>query len=213
MKGEFILMIGKKSKKHLLVVAAVALFLAPQVIAQGKNEIGLLLGGTFVSKSSSVDIQSGLTYEATYAHQFLTFSRLGLAFELPLIAVPSQNVRSISVLSPRNYASLFITPGIRLTSRRHAHIFPWASIGGGYARFDESTTLIAGAPNPFKRGTNKAALQYGAGVDFKLPFRIPLPIALRGEIRSFLSGQPRLNIANGNGQFNVLIAGGVVLHF
>ncbi len=214
MKGESGSMIEKRSRKHLLVVVAVALFLAPQAIAQGKNEIGLLIGGTFVPSLSSIDIKSGLAYEATFAHKFIALPGVGFGFEVPFVAVPSQDVQSASIFSPRNYASLFITPGVRLTLAPSALISPWASIGGGYARFSESTTLVTGAPNPFTRGTNKGALQYGGGADFKLPLGIPLPIALRAEVRDFFSGQPRLNVSrSGNGQHNVFVAGGLVLHF
>ena len=93
-------------------------------------------------------------------------------------------------------------------------VSPWASVGGGYARFDESKTLVSGAPNTFQTGTNRGALQYGGGVDFKAPWHVLLPLAFRGEIRDFYSGQPRLNVVrSGTGQHNVIVSGGIVLGF
>lgn len=206
-------MIGHNSKK-LFLILAVAILLGTKAPAQAKDEVGLLLGGIVTPTSSALNIQSGLAYEATYAHRLVTLPGIGFGFEVPFVAVPSQDVQSASVFSPRNYASLFITPGIRFTLVPKSSISPWASIGGGYARFSESTTLVTGTPNPFTRGTNKGALQYGGGIDVQMPFHIPLPIALRGEVRDFFSGQPRLNVARpNNGQHNVLVAGGFVLKF
>jgi len=184
-------------------------------LAQSKNEVGLLLGGNIVPTSTTnFNIHSGLAYQATYGHRFTGSRPVGWGFEVPFVALPSQDVQSPSPSSPRNYASIFITPGIRVTFVPVAAISPWASVGGGFARFAESTTLVTGAPNTFKTGTNKGALQYGGGVDFKTPFKIPVPLVLRGEIRDFYSGQPRLNIARpGKGQHNVIISGGIVLRF
>ena len=100
---------------------------------------------------------------------------------MPFVALPSQDVQSPSPNSPRNYASIFIPPGIRVTFVPTSAISPWASVGGGYARFAESTTLVTGAPNTFKTGTNKGALQFGGGVDFKTlsGFRSPLSYGAR----------------------------------
>jgi hypothetical protein len=96
----------------------------------------------------------------------------------------------------------------------NAPISPWASVGGGYARFAESTTLVTGSLNPFVTGTNKGVLQFGGGVDVKSPVNLLLPLSLRGEVRDFYSGQPRFNtVTTNSGQHNVLVSGGVVLRF
>ena len=200
----------------LVVGFAFVAWLGTTGMAQStNNEVGLLLGGSIVPTSTTgFNISSGLAFQATYAHRFTGNRPVGWGFEVPFVALPSQDVQSRSPNSPRNYASIFITPGIRVTFVPTSAISPWASVGGGYARFAESTTLVTGAPNTFKTGTNKGALQFGGGVDFKTPFRIPFPLVLRGEIRDFYSGQPRLNIVRtGNGQHNVIISGGIVLRF
>lgn len=184
--------------------------------AEAKNEIGLLLGGNIIPTSTTnLSLNSGLAYQATFAHRFIGINGVGLAFEVPFVALPSQGVQSNSIFVPRNFASIFITPGIRVSFALKSAISPWASLGGGYARFAESTTLVTGAPNPFKTGTNKGALQFGGGADFKAPFHIPLfPLAFRGEIRDFYTGQPRLNIIRSEtGQHNIVVSGGIVLRF
>lgn len=206
-------MIRAGLKKFSLTFAVLTLLSSG--FAQSKNEIGLLLGGSIVPTSTTnLNIHSGLAYQATYAHWFKANGGIRLGFEVPFVALPSQDVKSSSPIAPRNYASLFVTPGIRLSFLSDSAISPWASIGGGYARFDESTTLVTGEPNTFKTGSNKGALQYGGGLDFKTPFKIPFPLALRGEIRDFYTGQPRLNIARSeSGQHNVIVSGGIVLRF
>lgn len=209
-------MICKITRNLLVVFAAVGL-LGTNGLAQSKNEVGLLLGGSIVPTSATnLKINSGLAYQATYAYRFKANGGIGIGFEVPFVALPSQDVRSNSPFSPRNYASIFITPGFRLTFVPNSAISPWASVGGGYARFAESTTLVTGVPNTFKTGTNKGALQYGGGVDFKTPFKVPLPfpLAFRGEVRDFYTGQPRLNVVRlNNGQHNVVVSGGIVLRF
>ena len=47
-----------------------------------------------------------------------------------------------------------------------------------------------------------------------MPFKGFFPLVLRGEVRDFFTGQPRLNIArSGGGQHNVIVSGGIVLRF
>jgi hypothetical protein len=48
-------------------------------------------------------------------------------------------------------------------------------------------------------GTNGAALRYGGGADFKMPFKVFFPLVLHGKVRDFFTGQPRLNIARSGG--------------
>lgn len=183
--------------------------------AQGKDEVGLLLGGSVIPNSTpNLKIGSTLAYQATYAHRFFDNQAFGFAFEVPFVALPSQAVHSVIPTVPQNFASLFLTPGFRVTLAPKRTIAPWASVGGGYSRFAESSLLENGTPNIFKKGTNKGALQYGGGVDLKAPFHLPLPLLFRGEIRDFYSGQPRLNIVrSGPGQHNIFISGGFVLRF
>jgi hypothetical protein len=185
----------------------------------GKNEIGFLLGGTVTpalgtaGQGSRLEIGSGITFQATYARKLIDANAVGVFFEVPFLATPLQNVNTSNGLSPANYASLFITPGVRLKLAPDAAFSPWFSIGGGYARFDESALRLDGAPNT-TRGTNRGAIQFGGGVDIRTPFRILFPIDLRAEVRDFYSDKPNYNgVANSGFQHNLVFSGGFVVHF
>jgi hypothetical protein len=206
-------------------ILTVCLFIPVSIPALAQNnEIGLLLGGMITPRPSTLNqggsvpatlsINSGLAFQAIYTHFYggNNWARPGL--EVAFIASPLQDVISASPSASRNYASIFITPGIHVRFVPKSALSPWASVGGGYARFTESTTLRSGQPNPFQPGVNKGALQYGGGVDFKTSLHLLIPIVLRAEVRDFYTGQPRLNVQrSGSGQHNVVVSGGIVLRF
>lgn len=207
-------------KRASYIFFLLALFVSQAVkpaAAQGRNEIGLLLGARVASDpgvTPNLEIGKSLAYQLTYAHWFLRGEGAAVALEIPFAALPSQDVKSPSLTAPRNFAAIYVTPGIRVKVAENRGISPWASVGGGYARFDESSTLLTGSPNPFTTGTNKGALQFGGGVDLRSPINLLLPIGFRVEVRDFYSGQPRFNaITTSNGQHNVLVSGGLVLRF
>jgi len=183
--------------------------------AQHKNEVGLLLGGIVtpdqgIVPSGRLEIGAGYTFQATYARQLTKSEKIALYFEVPFLATPLVDVRSGDPAAPQNYASLFVTPGIRFKFRPDERVSPFSSIGGGYARFDESELRIDGAPNTGARGTNSGVLQLGGGVDYKVFSRI----SLRGEVRDFYSGKPQYNVTpEGSRQHNVVVSGGFVVHF
>lgn len=184
--------------------------------ADHKNEVGLLLGGittsdrSIVSGPGTISVSTGITYQATYARLLKQTDRVGIYFEVPFVASPLQDVASSNPAVPLNYASLFITPGVRFKFRPEQRVSPFVAVGGGYARFDESEDLVSGVPNPGPRGTNTGVLQFGGGFDVKVFSRI----SLRGEVRDFYSGRPQYNvITDGDRQHNVVFSGGFVLHF
>ena len=114
----------------------------------------------------------------------------------------------------RNYASLFITPAVRVLFNGKGTVSPWASLGGGYGRIDASTTLLNGSANTGLRNLNTATLQFGGGVDVRTPVHILAPIALRAEVRDFYSGAAPLNAGGRDErQHNVVFSGGFVLRF
>ncbi len=194
---------------------AAALFMSSYSVAQ-TNEIGFLLGRHVVSSAGAItpdhlETKGGVAYGLTYSHSWTRHLPISVGYEIPFVATPSQFVRSNDVSVPRNYASIFVTPALRVKLLPNSAISPWGSVGGGYARFDESTTLVTGQKNTFKTGKNSGAFEVGGGVDFKLPI---LPIALRGEVRDFYAGEPQLNLPRTNDkQHNVIVSGGFVLHF
>jgi hypothetical protein len=186
----------------------------------GKNELGLLLGGAvtpslaIAGQSSDVRFGGGLTFQATYARRLASATVAALYFEVPFLAAPLINVSSSDPSVPANYASIFITPGVRLKLVPDSAISPWLSVGGGYARFHESAERQDGAPNTGRIGANRGAAEFSGGLDIHTPLKILLPINLRVEVRDIYSGQPNYNVNTGGGfQHNVLFSGGFVVSF
>jgi len=184
--------------------------------AEHQNEVGLLLGGivtqdrNIVPGPGTVDISPGLTFQATYARLLKQTEAVGIYFEIPFVATPSTDVASTNPAVPFNYASLFVTPGVKFKFRPQKKTSPFVAVGGGFARFDESSTLVSGAPNLGPRGTNSGVLQFGGGVDVKVFSRF----SVRGEVRDFYSGRPQFNVStDGDRQHNVVFSGGFVVHF
>ncbi len=185
-----------------------------------KNEVGFLLGGTIVpslrirNQNADAGFGSGLTFQATYARHLTDSKSTTLYFEVPVLSSPLVNATSSSVSVPKNYAFIFVTPGIRVKLRSNSAISPWFSVGGGHATFQESTERQDGSPNPGGITTNKAAAQFGGGVDFRTPIKILFPIALRTEVRDFYSGKPNFVVNTGGGfQHTLVFSGGFVVSF
>ena len=199
------------------------MFVALAASAQTKNEVGLSIGvlippnpgatTTIVQpQPTNISFASGLAFEANYARRILTRDSWALEVEVPLLAVPSEDITSRPATNvPRNYASLFITPSLRARLWPEKRLSPWASVGGGYARYAESASLQDAANNPYGRGTNAGALQYGVGADYRLA-TIFLPISLRGEVRNLYAGEPSLNFRDA-GHNHPFVTGGFVIHF
>lgn len=204
-----------------------------------KADVSLTVGGTFVSDSNvnfvlicpvappqtcpsvAGTISSGhhVYIAGTPALQLLGLKVVSLYLEVPIAGIPSHNLQFSGVTallgnpsSPfGNISSLFVTPAFRLKVLPSSPIAPFVSIGGGLARY----SLNNGS-------TNRGALEYGGGLDFKTG--IPL-LGFRAEVRDFVSGDP--NFLNGLvGPFapntvpqsglhrhNILAGGGVVLRF
>ncbi|MBI3649450.1 MAG: hypothetical protein HY231_00190 [Acidobacteria bacterium] len=221
MLGFRLVVVSRQRLTRGLLMIGVALFSllvvnVHQGIAQ-KREIGLLLGGLSTSDQTfrlptpgSLKIRTGLTYQANYAQRLVNARVAALYFEVPFVATPSTTVQSSNVLAPRNYASIFITPGLKVKLLPAASVSPYVFAGGGYARFAESDSRSDNQPNTGPKGTNRGAVDFGGGVDIKI---IPF-LSLRGEVRDFYSGTPRFNLpALDNRQHNLLISGGFVVRF
>ena len=211
--------------RKLLTIVLLPLFMCSSLLAQRddetNNELGLLLGAVMRPDTRAVgpvtgniDVKAGLTYQANYARRIGSQPFMAFHLEFPFVATPSADVSSGIDAVPRNYASIFITPSLRLTFADKSAVRPWLSIGGGYGRFDESSTRVDQTENTGARGKNTGALQFGAGIDIRSPVRILLPFSFRGEVRDFYSGIPLLNVqTESDRQHNVIVSGGVVFHF
>ena len=180
-----------------------------------KNELSGLLGRTFISRQgirggtffdNNVHFGNGLTFEVNYSRRVLEPGPAAISLEVPVVVNWDEDLNSLFSQVPKNFKSYFVTPSARLNLFANSAVSPWASIGGGFGRFDESS--VSGAPS--KTGTTTGALQVGLGLDVRVFGRF----SVRGEVRDFWSGVPQLNVDTGKSrQHNYFVAGGIVWHF
>ena len=202
-------------------VAIHAILLLPIAIAVSKgqevaptNELGFTLGGIpSLSRSASqqsLDLGAGTAFGLNYGRRLVGSNKLALYAEVNLLASPLRDVSSHNGWATKNFASLYVTPGVRLKFFPRSTISPYAVIGGGYADYEQSTTLLNGQPNPASRELARGVFDFGAGVDV----RVWRWIALRGEARDFYTGSPAYNLATiSSGQHNVSISSGFVVRW
>lgn len=201
------------------------LLLSSGALAQ-RADVALVAGGAFASDgkvfngivcitvpcpdTSTVQTANHVFFAGTVGYRLANFRAGSLHVELPLAGVPSSSV-TIAFSSPlfEKFSSVFITPSLRVKLAPGAPISPFASVGGGWARYNSGA-------NPH----TKPALQVGGGLDIKTP----LPyLAFRAEARDFITGQPDFGLVfattTGAGssvqerRHNLLAGGGVVLRF
>lgn len=207
------------SLKHLTIgaVLAVCAFVA-QAAAQ-KNELSGIIGRTFTSNQGipgapsydpDLHFGKGLTFEVNYARRVIITDVYSLALEVPFVVNPDENLHAAQNVVPKGYSSFFVTPAARVNLFPLTAVSPWASFGGGFGHFNESSTLEFGGSNPGKTGTTTGVLQAGVGLDVKVFGEV----RLRGEARDFWSGVPQLNVNTGKSrQHNIFVGGGIVWEF
>jgi hypothetical protein len=207
------------SLKHLTIgaVVAVCTFVAPA--AAQKNELSGILGRTFISDQGiqgapsydpNLRFGKGLTFEVNYARGFMGGYVVSLALEVPFLVNLDEDLHASQNVIPEQYSSYFVTPAARVNLFPQTAVSPWASFGGGFGHFRESSTLEFGGVNPGKTGTTTGVLQAGLGLDVKIFGHF----SLRGEARDFWSGVPQLNASTGKSrQRNIFVGGGIVWHF
>jgi opacity protein-like surface antigen len=182
-----------------------------------KNELSGLLGRTFISDQgirggtffdNNVHFGNGLTFEVNYSRRVLEPGPAAVSIEVPVVVNWDEDLASDASQVPKNFKSYFVTPSARLNLFANSAVSPWASIGGGIGRFNESSTQVSGAAS--KTGTTTGALQVGLGLDVRVLGRF----SVSGEVRDFWSGVPQLNVDTGKSrQHNYFVAGGIVWHF
>ena len=203
----------------MLVFLALGL-LAPtfpvQALAQS-NDITLSLGGIAAQSrtlrspaAGSTQISADVSLGANYGHRLLHAEFAALYAEIQFVALPNRTVTpATAAIVPQNYASLYVTPGLRLKVLPRARLSPWAALGGGYALYEQSAKLSNGQ-NTTNKFLNRGVFDYGGGLDYRL-FRF---FGLRGEVRDFVSGNPNLNVAlSSSTQHNIVASGGISVRF
>jgi hypothetical protein len=146
----------------------------------------------------------------SFGLRLLNAKAFSLHLEVPVAGVMSQNLVLPSTPTfVSQMSAIFVTPSLQLRAFPDFPLTPWISAGGGIAHYSADPDLT----------TNKGALQFGGGVDFKVGLR---HMRLRGEIRDFVTGDPNMGLVSGPftgatqgglHRHNVMVGGGVVFHF
>ena len=193
------------------VVCAMLGIAAMNASAQTRFDVGLLLGSTTATDEGAVlQFDRGTTYQATAAWPVWRTAATNVSIEVPFIATPAFTVVTSSASLPLEYASLYLTPGVRVTVVPNAPVSFFGAVGAGYARYSESRLKADRSPNPDQRDTNAGAIEFGGGVDVRgvrwLGFRVELRDVYTGA-RNFSIPVPRPRV------HNVIGSGGLVIRF
>lgn len=194
----------------VLLSFAFALWALP-ASAQPRADVGLLLGSTTTSDQGTVlQFDRGRTYQATFAWRVWHNDSVRVAVEVPFLATPEFVVTTPGRSLPKEYASLYLTPGIRVTALADRAVSVFGAAGAGYARYSESKLRVDGSPNLVQQDTNTDAIQFGGGVDV----RVRRWLGLRAEVRDLWTGARKFSIGPaGERVHNVVASGGFVLIF
>ena len=183
-----------------------------------KNDLALLLRGGFVpqrttSGGAAINFGASIAFSANYARQ-LKRGNTSLFVKFPFVAEPSNSVQSSDGQSIVSLATIFVVPSLRVEFAPNAVISPWVSGGFGYG-ISEGSEFFGNELRNSSCYLSTGAAQFGAGVDVRTPIRVWFPISLRAEVRDYCAAtNPGFGTAvRGSGQNNVVVSGGMVLHF
>lgn len=179
-----------------------------------KQEVGLTLGGlASIDRTSTngvpFNVSSGLALQASYAYRLFRAGPASVYVGIHGLANPQRSITSTNGSLSRDIATLYLVPNITVKLFPRKRLVPWATLGGGYGDYEQSTTILSGAANGAPRQLARGVLMYGGGLDVPV-WRF---VALRAEIRDFYSGNPAYNVPLPSSQHNVVAGGGLVLRF
>lgn len=187
-----------------------------------KNEIGFVLGRTFVSDQGIqnatyfdhvIHFGDGISFEGEYAYRFWVTPIYSISGEVAAMYEPQSNLNAgaygFSVV-PTDIKSFFITPAARVNLFPTNAVSPWVSFGAGFGHFSESKNLVYGGMNPGTSSTS-AVIEGGLGLDV----RVWRKLSIRGEVRDFWSGEPDFPLAptGHSRQHNYFVGGGAFWRF
>jgi opacity protein-like surface antigen len=212
-------MLGKRL--WIAVLTLVTLLAATMAAQDEKNELGGIIGRTFISDQgiklpipdNQIAFGKGLTFEGEYARIFLVTPIYSIAAE-GLVAYNydidvNGGAYQFAVVPP-DMKSLFVTPAARVNLFPTTAVSPWVSLGAGVGHFSQSSTLVYGGANPGK-STTAFVLEGGIGLDVKVWKRL----SIRGEVRDFWSGEPDFPLAptGKTRMHNFFVGGGAFWRF
>jgi hypothetical protein len=199
---------------NLLVVSAAA--------QDEKNEIGFIIGRTFVSDQGIqgatysdpiIHTGKGLSFEGEYAYRFWVTPLYSISGELAGMDNTQAKLNAGgygAAVVPVSYSAFFITPAARVNLFPTNAVSPWVSFGAGFGHFSESKNLDYGGTNPGTSSTG-AVIEGGLGLDV----RVWSKLHMRGEVRDFWSGEPNFPLAptGHSRQHNYFVGGGAFWRF
>jgi hypothetical protein len=211
-------------KRVGIAVLFVVTTMGASAVAQAeKNELGGILGRTFISDQgikgassfnpATIQTGNGLSFEVEYARRFLLTPVFSLSGEALLMYNHDEDINdgtySLSVVPPQ-YSELFVTPAARLSLFPTTAVSPWISLGAGFGHISQGSNLIYGGANPGK-STTSGVVEGGVGLDVK----VWRTLSIRGEVRDFWSGEPDFPLAptGKSRQHNYFVGGGAFWRF
>jgi opacity protein-like surface antigen len=209
-------------KRLCVALLSVVMMLVASAMAQDeKNELGGILGRTFISNQgirnasvpSVIAFGKGLTFDVDYTRRFLVTPLYALSGEVVFAYNPDEDLNAGSfgnAIVPPDMKELFITPAARVNLFPTTAVSPWVSVGAGFGHFSQASSLIYGGSNPGK-STTSGVLELGLGLDVKLSKRV----YIRGQVRDFWSGEPDFPLADTgkSRQHNFFVGGGAYWRF
>jgi hypothetical protein len=204
-------------------VAVTLFILGASAAAQDQlNQLTGIVGRTFISDqgvpgqappNDLIRFGKGTSFEVNYSRRLFGTSIYSISGEVPAVFNLDEDVNSGNV-TPKDIKEIFVTPSVRVNLFPETAVSPWVSIGGGFGRFTQGTTLVYFGKNPGGSSTT-GVMQGGLGLDVN-PFQHRFSrFGFRGEVRDFWSGTPDFPLAatGKTRQHNFFVGGGVVWHF
>src|SRR5882672_4396071 len=101
-----------------------------QAVAQTRYDVGLVLGATRTSEEgAALAFDRATTYQATFAWRAWEGSKVAVSLEVPFLASPAFTVATAGGSLPKEYAALYLTPGVRLTVNPNGLVSVFGSVG------------------------------------------------------------------------------------
>ena len=213
-------MLGKRLGIAVLMVVTT---LAASAVAQDeKNEVGGILGRTFISNQgikSGIDPNTiiafgkGLSFEGEYARRLIVTPIWSVSGEALFVYNKDEDINGGAyqfAVVPPQLSELFVTPAARVNLFPTTAVSPWVSFGAGFGHISQNSHLIYGGTNPGK-STTSAVIEAGIGLDVKVWKRL----SIRGEARDFWSGEPDFPLAptGKTRMHNYFVGGGAFWRF
>ncbi|MFN0107299.1 MAG: outer membrane beta-barrel protein [Blastocatellia bacterium] len=198
-------------------VALLILLSCAIVASAQEREISFLVGRLKTGDKGISNVQAikavfdgAVSYQITYGRRFTDGKVVALYGELLIAGAPGTKINVTNFVLPKSYSSLFFTPGLKLQLFPGSGLSPYVAAGLGMGRYSGDAQTSTGQTVQGDQANTTWAFNYGAGVDLN----IVKNFGLRGEIRDFITGKPKLTAPFfDKNQHNVNIAVGVVFKF